>query len=277
MLNQKNLNYTGANNRKSLLDIELPDNPNAMVLFIHGYKGFKDWGAWNLVQSFFVANRIGFAKLNLSHNGGTTANPVDFPDTEAFGNNCYSYEVYDVESVISLLHEYVDLTSVPLFLIGHSRGGGIALLSGVNKFVKGVITWASVASFDERFPKGKELEEWKKSGVRFIKNARTKQELPHYFSFYEDFEQNKEKLTISKAALRLKESKKACFHVHGTKDEAVNVNELSRIADWTKGETLIMENANHTFAAKHPWKENTLPEELKTVCSKTLDFLSRNI
>lgn len=25
------------------------DYPRPLVIFAHGYKGFKDWGAWNLV------------------------------------------------------------------------------------------------------------------------------------------------------------------------------------------------------------------------------------
>ena len=50
-MNLKNQIYTGANGRKSLLDIVVPVNFNGrLILFIHGYMGYKDWGCWNLVE-----------------------------------------------------------------------------------------------------------------------------------------------------------------------------------------------------------------------------------
>jgi hypothetical protein len=51
---------------------------------------------------------------------------------------------------------------------------------------------------------GKELEEWGLSGVRYIQNGRTKQNLPQYFSLFEDFSENQEKLSIEKACENLK-------------------------------------------------------------------------
>ena len=58
-----------------------------IVIFCHGYKGFKDWGAWNLVGKAFANKNFFFIKFNFSHNGGTVENPIDFPDLESFGNN----------------------------------------------------------------------------------------------------------------------------------------------------------------------------------------------
>jgi hypothetical protein len=64
-----------------------------IVIFCHGYKGFKDWGAWNLVGKEFANKNFFFIKFNFSHNGGTMKNPIDFPDLEAFGNNNFSHEL----------------------------------------------------------------------------------------------------------------------------------------------------------------------------------------
>ena len=51
----KNEAYNGANDRKSLLDLVIPENYNdEIILFIHGYMGFKDWGCWNLVSEYFA-------------------------------------------------------------------------------------------------------------------------------------------------------------------------------------------------------------------------------
>ncbi|RZV60365.1 MAG: alpha/beta hydrolase, partial [Flavobacteriaceae bacterium] len=42
-----------------------------LVIFCHGYKGFKDWGAWDLVANAFMEAGCFFVKFNFSHNGGT--------------------------------------------------------------------------------------------------------------------------------------------------------------------------------------------------------------
>ena len=34
-----------------------------LIIFCHGYKGFKDWGCWNLMANKFVSS--GFHFLNL--------------------------------------------------------------------------------------------------------------------------------------------------------------------------------------------------------------------
>ncbi len=54
-MNLLNESYTGALDRKSLIDLEIPTQwNNEIVVFIHGFMGFKDWGAWQLVQAYFV-------------------------------------------------------------------------------------------------------------------------------------------------------------------------------------------------------------------------------
>jgi hypothetical protein len=55
-------------------------NKMPLIIFCHGYKGFKDWGAWDLVAEEFANNNFVFVKFNFSHNGGTAKNPIDFPD-----------------------------------------------------------------------------------------------------------------------------------------------------------------------------------------------------
>ena len=51
--------------------------PKPILIFCHGYKGFKDWGAWNLMAEAFAETGFFFIKFNFSHNGGTVENPID--------------------------------------------------------------------------------------------------------------------------------------------------------------------------------------------------------
>ncbi|MEQ6122074.1 hypothetical protein [Reichenbachiella sp. MALMAid0571] len=76
-------------NKSFLSDVRYEKNgiKKAVVLFIHGFKGFKDWGYFNLMADHFSDTNFVFVKMNLSHNGTTPESPLDFADLEAFGNN----------------------------------------------------------------------------------------------------------------------------------------------------------------------------------------------
>jgi hypothetical protein len=59
--------YTGSAGRKSLFDLQDTSDWNKrLVIFVNGFMGFKDWGAWHLVQSYFVSHGFAFAKFNLT-------------------------------------------------------------------------------------------------------------------------------------------------------------------------------------------------------------------
>jgi hypothetical protein len=268
----ENAVYTGANEKKSLIDLEIPEKMECqhLVVFVHGYKGFKDWGAWNLVQQYFVERGIGFCKFNLSHNGGTIENPIDFPDLEAFADNRYTYEVEDIPCAIDWIEQNVDLSEMKVHLIGHSRGGGDVILAGKDERVNSIITWSSISDIEKRFPKGEELEEWKEKGVRTVKNGRTNQDMPHNYSMYEDWELNKPLLNIKEHAEALS---KTCLHLHGDIDEAVSITDSESLSNWTEGKLIVISDGNHTYGSKHPWTDDNLPPKLYEICSLSRQFL----
>ena len=107
------------------LTFDSKKNSCPLVIFCHGYKGYKDWGCWNLVAKKFAENGINFLKFNFSHNGGTIDQPIDFPDLEAFSKNNYSIELKDVERVILYKKIRIVISNTVNLIIGHSRGGGI--------------------------------------------------------------------------------------------------------------------------------------------------------
>ena len=244
-----------------------------LVIFCHGYKGYKDWGAWNLVSDEFVKNDISFCKFNFSLNGGTLDNPIDFPDLDAFGRNTYSTEINDVLSVVDYIKDkYKDYFSCDnIILIGHSRAGGIVLLSANNNISK-VISWAGVSNFSSRFPVKDKLKQWRKENVMYVLNARTGQQMPHYYSFYEDFIENKDSLNIKNAVNNLQ---KPFLIVQGTKDEAVLEKEAHELHSWSNNSELYMLNTNHTFGSSHPWKEAELPSKLLEVVHFSINFINK--
>jgi pimeloyl-ACP methyl ester carboxylesterase len=248
-----------------------------LVIFCHGYKGYKDWGAWNLVADEFVKKGFSFVKFNFSLNGGTIENPIDFPDLSAFSQNTHSQEVKDVGRLLKFLttefSNNFDLFNVSI--IGHSRGGGVALLSSAKySLINKVCTWASVSDYGERFPSDKEIEEWKKNGVRYVLNTRTKQMMPHNYSFYEDYIQNKEELSIKKAVQKLTIPQ---MIIHGTLDQAVNIKNANSLKKWNSSAEMFSTRTNHTFGIKHPWLSDVLPTEMEIVVEQTISFLKHKI
>ena len=246
-----------------------------MVVFCHGYKGFKDWGAWNQVAQAFAKCGFAFVKFNFSYNGGTSEQPIDFPDEEAFAENNYSTELGDLRCVVEWLlneenphRDEINLSRIQL--IGHSRGGGIALLGAATiPHINRLALWASVSDFEVRFPYGRQMKEWEETGVWEVLNARTGQVLKHHYQFYEDFVRNREVLDIRSHAKQLKTP---VLIAHGVEDEAVHFSEAMRLYKWTPESRLEMvPETGHTFGSRHPWEEDILPEALGLVVEYTVD------
>ncbi|WP_265131602.1 alpha/beta hydrolase family protein [Chryseobacterium oranimense] len=246
-----------------------------LVIFVHGYKGYKDWGAWNLMAEKFAEASFFFVKFNSSHNGTTIEDPHNFGDLEAFGNNNYSKELSDLGVVIDHFVKDPNVDDQRIILIGHSRGGGISIIKTFeDERINGLITLASVDTL-ERFPKDEALENWKKEGVYYVLNGRTKQEMPHYYQFYEDFEKNIHRFDVERAT---EMAKAYVLIVHGTHDESVSVKNAEHLHILNpNSELFLVEGADHTFGAKEPWTENILPDHLKIITEKCIDFINKNM
>lgn len=278
LINQIYKEIEGFNGRPIGIDIHFAESNKAMpiVIFAHGYKGFKDFGAWSLIGDQMAEQGVVFIRFNFSHNGVTTDNPLEFNDLDAFGKNNYSIEVADFNAVIdyinSLAKERSDWDENDINIIGHSRGGGIAILTAAeNKNVSSLITWAAINSTFNRMPIGEDLGDWKDRGVRYVINGRTKQEMPHYFPFYEDLIQNKDELDIEKKS---KTITIPWLIIHGDSDEAVPLQSAIELKAWNPNSKLqIIENGNHTFSISHPWKADKLSEEMKKVFDFSIQFV----
>ena len=245
-----------------------------LIIFVHGYKGYKDWGAWEMMGEKLAEAGFYFVKFNFTHNGTTLEDPNHFADLEAFGENNYSKELDDLEVVINHFKNQKEVDSSQIILLGHSRGGGISIIkASENKSISKLITLASVSTLD-RFPKDETFENWKNNGVYYVENARTKQQMPHYFQFYKDFENYKNWFDVKQACRKL--TIPALF-IHGDADESVQIQHSENLNHWTHGsEVEVIKNANHTFGAKEPWKDHSLPFCLTTAVEKMIDFLNKN-
>lgn len=249
-----------------------------LVIFCHGYKGFKDWGSWDLVAEAFSKQYLFFIKFNFSHNGGTVNNPIDFPDLNAFSENNYTKELIDLDDIINFIlsenfthKNEIDISNITL--IGHSRGGGISIIkASEDQRITKLITWASVSDYGSRFGSNNEINEWQENGVKYVLNGRTKQQMPHLYQFYEDFQINKERFNIEHSVKKLDIP---FLIIHAKGDSSVTINEADSLNSWnTKSKLFKIEDSNHVFGASHPWVKDMLPETLKRVVEKSIEFIT---
>lgn len=272
-MEKQQISFEGARKRKIHLDFY--HNPKivskALVLFVHGFKGFKDWGPWELMSEYFVQAGYAFAKFNFSHNG-IADNQYEITDLEAFSENNLSTEIQEVGLVLDELKNqfFNEIYGNRIYLIGHSKGGGLAILNAVyDQRIEKVASWAGVCSFN-RFAEHENPKKWEEDGQIFLPNKRTGEMFPVKFQYYEDYQANKDKLDILSQAVKYD---KPLLLVHGTHDETVLLKEAKRINEIIPQSILVeIENANHVFGAYHPYENEKFPKHLEEVIEETIEF-----
>ncbi len=276
----KDLIIDSASGKPVLLDFYL--HPHAkkqpIVLFAHGFKGFKDWGHWGLLAQHFAQAGFAFLPFNFSHNGTSPEHPKDFVDLEAFGQNSYSKELADIDAVLEWLERAAAvqfgtaLDIQKIALIGHSRGGGTGIIKAQqDERISALLTWASVSRLDFMWhDKPALLESWKEDGVLHILNGRTKQQMPLYYQLVEDFDAHRAAWDTAQAMRKLH---KACLIIHGNEDPAVPLSAAYELQSYNENAQLhIIEGANHVFGGAHPFGAETLPPTAEELLQASLDF-----
>jgi len=280
----KNILLTGSAGKPIAVDIffEPGNAPAPVVIYAHGFNGFKDWGNFDLVARQFATAGFVFIKFNFSHNGTTPQQPETFTDLEAYANNNYTKELYDLQVVIDWAvdkrNPFADaINPQQLSLIGHSRGGGIVLLKAAEEArVTAVATWASVSEC--KTPWGnwnaEKMEEWRTTGVQYYLNGRTQQQMPLYYQLYEDYVHHSQRLNILQQMSTLTVPVLIC---HGSDDAAVPVGKAALLQQAYPAAELFILESDHVFGRKHPWDKPELPEAMQAVVDTTIHFFKQTI
>lgn len=275
----------GPHQKKIVGDYRFTNESGKIIVFCHGFKGFKDWGHFNLIADEFA--RLGYRvlKFNFSFNGGTVEQPIDFPDLKSFAKNTYLKEVQDLDFIVNYLsnnswedqelkNHFTNFPATDINLVGHSRGGGVcAVVGGSNAKVNKVIAWAGVTDFLERLNDEDELKKWENDEYILVMNSRTNQFMPMNYEFVTSLLENKEALDIYAAVERKKD--KVCW-IHGTDDKVVLFEDAEFLKEDVPSLTLFpIQNGSHTFGGSHPYKQEVLPEQTKQAIEFTNSFLEK--
>jgi hypothetical protein len=183
--------------------IRATDPDASLVIITNGHNGFYNYGMFPYIQEKLFEASISSYSYNFSH-GGVIGDADYFSDLKSYEQNCMRLETEDLcEIVRNIKNSDIHFSDKnKLFLLAHSLGGGPTIFAA-NKLtsegyridglilvstVKTIARWGTAA-----------MEEWEKNGVYFIKNNRTKQDLPQGKEFLEEIKQADGKWSIEKA------------------------------------------------------------------------------
>ncbi len=272
------LHYQSGNKRK------LP-----LVLFIHGFKSFRRWGFIPFLCEEISKENFLVLNFDFSMNGVISEYPVHF-DNAIFSKNTVKQELEDTSNLLEYLlgqrennindNELNmilgDRWDGTIFLLGHSRGGAIAMLTSLLfSEVKKIALLATIAYFDRYTERLK--KEWAEKGLLEFQDTMSKQVLQIDYSYIKDIEQNKEKYNLLESANKINIP---VLFVHGNNDLSVKYNEAKEIFTILEKNQksscnfVIIKNANHLFNVSHPFIQTNkyLDEALKII----LKFLKEN-
>jgi dienelactone hydrolase len=226
-----------------------------VVIFVHGFKGFKDWGFWRYIGEYFADRGFTALTFNFSHNG-VGESLTEFDELDRFACNTFSREVRELSELIDAVKSgyFGDIGDQKIGLLGHSRGGGIALAAArLKPEVAALITWSSVSRLDRYSDKLR--HEWKKRGYFEVMNQRTKQMMRLNATLLEDIDEHKhDKLNLEIAAGELN---RPLLIIHGEQDISVPPSEAQQLYDWSDKsltELRMIPRTGHTFGIAHPFE-----------------------
>jgi dienelactone hydrolase len=247
-----------------LLDLPAAPGRRPAVIICHGFKGFMEWAffpplARLLAERGFVAVRFNLAGAGMQPGDERVTDPA------AFRANTHSQEVADLLRVLEAAGAEIGaerIDTARIGLLGHSRGGGAAILAAARpswkERIRALVTWAAISRVDRY--SAEEKRRWRESGELAVINARTGQRLALGTALLDDIESQESHgaggLDIL-AAAGLRSS--PWLIVHGAEDATVPPGEAGALATAAAPprELLLIPGADHTFGARHPFAAPT--------------------
>ena len=225
--------------------------PAACVILMHGFKGYKDYGfipvlAHDLCAAAMVVHRFNFSTSGMTNEIETFARP------DLFALDTWTRQVEDIVRVVEAVRSgELGGGGLPMYLIGHSRGGASALLAagrhGDAMDLNGVVTINAVDACSRL--SDQEQQAMLERGYTMTQSARTKQELRIESSWLREQLDDPDGHNVL-----LQASKIACpvCVIHGDADQAVDPSAGVAIAQACRTERVLIAGANHVLNMPNP-------------------------
>ena len=247
------------------------------VVICHGFKGFKDWGMFPHLAERLA--RAGLTAVSFNFSGsGVGADGESFSEPDRFAHDTYNRQLDDLSEVLRVLSaaRLVPGLGVPprRGLLGHSRGGGVAILkTAEDPGIGALVTWSSIST-GLRWS-AETVRDWRAQGELEVVNTRTGDVLHLRTDILDDLEADRARgrLDITAAAARIAVP---WLILHGSEDESVPLAEAKALATANDRASLrVIPGAGHTFGARHPWQGST--RELDEAMDATVDWFGREL
>ncbi len=241
---------TGADGGPLRGDIRTAGHDRPAVVICHGFKGFKSWGYFPVIADRLA--RAGCTAVAFNFSGSGVGETETFSEPERFAHVTYSGEVSDLARVLeAVAGGSLGLQPPAVGVLGHSMGGGIAVLQAArDSRIGALVTWAATARFG-RLWRPEQVPDWRRTGTLDVLNQRTGEILKLATDMLDDLERNALSLDVDRAARAIRVP---WLIAHGTADESVPVDDARSLHAANPGsELLLLDDAGHTFGIAHPW------------------------
>ncbi len=237
-------------------DTHVPsDAPKACVILLHGLKGYKDYGfipilAHDLCDAGILVHRFNFSTSGMTNEIETFARP------DLFALDTWTRQVDDVVRMVQAVRDgELAGRELPIYLIGHSRGGATALLAagqhGEALGLDGVITINAVDCCS-RMPKD-EQDAMLARGYTMTQSARTAQDLRIDSTWLSEQLEDPDAHDVILQAPKI--ACPACV-IHGDDDQAVDLSAGKALAQACKTDLNTLEKGNHVLNMPNPSRLN---------------------
>lgn len=222
--------------------------PQSLIIMAPGFKGFKDWGMFPYAAEQ-LSHHHEVITFNFSHNG-IGEHLTEFTELEKFAINTYDRELKDLDALFSYLSLDPATHSLPVFLIGHSRGAGVCLVHGFDhpRSLAGVLSWNGITNLD-LFSDGQK-QEMREQGRSHVMNGRTGQKMPLDVVILDDLDRQRARYDIMG---RIALADFAVALIQGTEDHlregSRKLVEANPHIPWIQ-----IQGGNHTFNTVHPFQ-----------------------
>jgi len=253
-----------------------------VILFIHGFKGFKDWGAFPDACEDLARSGFGVVAFNLSL-GGVGENPTDLDRMDLFSRQTFTQDLDDIRSIIQALQKgeikdsHTHLNTDFLGIVGHSRGGHLAIVAAAEfDSIQCLVTWSAVGNYLD-FWTDSMKKDWEKDGVTQVLNLRTQKNMPLGKVVYDDAIENEDRVI---AMHRVKELRVPSLFIHAREDETVPYphSEQLHIHSAAKDKELrLIAKAGHTFGVSHPFQEDDFPKPFQELVDETIGWFREHL
>ncbi|MFN5378375.1 MAG: alpha/beta hydrolase family protein [Ignavibacteria bacterium] len=231
-----------------------------LAVLLHGFKGFRNYSFLPWTAQYAAAEGAAVLRLCFSLNGMKNSSWM-VQSTDDFARNTISRECDDAADTFAAIEgdaQFEALRSIwdgTISLIGHSRGGGIALLAASElqqiqpERVRKVAVWNSVGTWTRWTPR--QADAWKQAGSFEMQNQRTLQMLTMNASYLEDIERSSDRLDLQVACSNLGSKLRL---IHAQHDMTVPLREIEELASraGAKQQLFVLQNTTHTFNMDHP-------------------------